>query len=135
MTDDTPAETCIQLEAEPASAGEVRRFVAATLGSWGRSELSDRAALVVGELVTNAILHGLGPIDVALRLEAGPPTARLSIEVHDRQPRLPVPTARSPDAALAFGRGLHLVEAISVAWGARPTTDGKVVWATVEPPS
>ena len=128
MTEDTTSEVRLQLDAEPASAGEARRFVVATLQAWGCPGLADRGSLVVGELVTNAILHGLGPIDIVLRLHGH----RMSIEVHDREPRLPVPTTRPPDADLSFGRGLHLVEATSVDWGSRPTPTGKVVWADIE---
>lgn len=129
VTDETLSEARIELDAEPASAGEARRFLADATTRWGRPELEDKGSLVVDELVTNAILHGLGPIEVVLRLGEGV----LAIEVHDRQPRMPVPTARPPDAALSFGRGLHLVEACSARWGARPTPGGKCVWAEVAP--
>lgn len=127
VTDRTESHARIQLDAEPPSAGEARRFLAETTESWQRPELSEKGSLVVDELVTNAILHGLGPIDVVLILDDDV----VRIEVHDRNPRMPVPTARPPDAALSFGRGLHLVEACTRRWGARPTTDGKCVWAEV----
>lgn len=129
VTDDTLSEARIQLEAEPPSAGEARRFLEDWAQRWNRPALIETGSLVVDELVTNAILHGLGPIDVVLAIEGDV----LHIEVHDRNPRMPSPTARPPDAALSFGRGLHLVEASSIGWGARPTADGKCVWADVRP--
>lgn len=119
----------MRLGAEPPSAGEARRFLTATVEQWECPELAERGSLVIDELVTNAILHAVGPIDLVLRLDG----SRLLIEVHDREPRLPVPAPRPPDAALSFGRGLHLVEATSVAWGSRPTAEGKVVWAEIGP--
>lgn len=127
VTDDTLSEARIRLEAEPSSAGDARRFLADATERWERPDLAEKGSLVIDELVTNAILHGLGPIDVVLRLDG----SVLHIEVHDRHPRMPAPTARPPDAALSFGRGLHLVEACSIAWGSRPTTEGKCVWADV----
>lgn len=117
----------MRLGAEPSSAGEARRFLTATVERWECPELAERGSLVVDELVTNAILHATGPIDLVLRLDG----SHLVIEVGDREPRLPVPAPRAPEATLSFGRGLHLVEATSVAWGSRPTADGKVVWAEV----
>lgn len=127
VSDSTISEARTQLDAEPASAGEARRFLTATVEGWGKPQLAERGALVIDELTTNAILHALGPIDIVVRLE----DTQLVVEVHDRDPRLPTPTARPPDAALAFGRGLHMVEALSTAWGSRPTEFGKVVWANI----
>jgi serine phosphatase RsbU (regulator of sigma subunit) len=90
----------------------------------GRDDLVDDVALVVTELVTNAVLHGHGctAVDV-LRHPDG-----LRVEVRDRSPLPPV-FGHASDESLT-GRGVRLVAALSVRWGAEAeSTGGKVVWA------
>jgi PAS domain S-box-containing protein len=87
-------------------------------------ELADAAALVVTELVTNALLHGSPPVRV--RLREVPDGVRL--EVADRGAELPVAVRRS--SAAMTGRGLALVEALCRSWGVdADDLAGKVVWA------
>ena len=86
--------------------------------------VADDAALVVTELVTNALLHGGPP--VRLRLSEVPDGVRL--EVADQGAELPVAVRRSSVAMT--GRGLALVDALSRSWGVEPDAQGgKVVWA------
>lgn len=120
-------EASTTLDAEPSSAGQARRFLATNLSAWGLPDLIETGSLVIDELVTNAVLHGLGPIVV--RLVPGP--AEVTIEVHDGQARLPAIDPLPDTADLPFGRGLHLVKASTREWGAQPTENGKVVWAVV----
>lgn len=80
-------------------------------------------ALVVSELVTNAVLHGDG--DITLHVVVGADAVR--IEVADRDPALPGPTYAEADAE--SGRGLLLVSKIASRWGVREEQPGKVVWA------
>ena len=90
----------------------------------GRPDLADDAALVVSELVTNAILHGGGctGIEVVV-LDGG-----LRIEVRDGS-RVPPLLGRPSEESLT-GRGLRLVARLSEHWGAHAAADeGKVVWA------
>ncbi len=78
---------------------------------------NEEAMLVVGELVTNAVLHGTPPIS----LSATPHANGLRVGVRDRRPDL------GPDAP--DSRGLQLVEALALQWGVDSLSDGKVVWA------
>jgi anti-sigma regulatory factor (Ser/Thr protein kinase) len=48
------------LDCSRESAREAREFTRRTLDSWGVPELLDDLALVVSELVTNAVCHGVG---------------------------------------------------------------------------
>lgn len=84
--------------------------------------LTDRAALLVSELVTNAILHGRGRPQVTIDLS--PEVVRVS--VGDDSPTLP----RRPEIATdsTSGRGLAMVEAFADAWGVEPDGEGKRVW-------
>lgn len=83
----------------------------------------DDVALVVSELVTNAVVHGEG--DITLDVAVDDDSVR--VEVADREPHLP----DQPNAALdaESGRGLLLVSRVATQWGVRRTSPGKVVWA------
>lgn len=111
--------------AHPRSAGEARRFVADALRSWGRDSLVESAALLVSELVTNALLHARTDIDVVLRVEPD----RLRVEVHDLNAALPRPRRYSLEAST--GRGLHLLETVATDWGVQATSTGKAMWFTI----
>ncbi|MET8850779.1 ATP-binding protein [Amycolatopsis sp. NPDC004625] len=77
--------------------------------------------LVVDELVSNAYRHATTPRS----LRVGRSRENVLIEVGDRDP---VTEAVRPRA---FGYGLRLVSQLSVDWGVRADSDGKVVWALV----
>ncbi|MGE7384063.1 ATP-binding protein [Streptomyces sp. NPDC004126] len=116
----------VELQALPARIGQVRRIISAQLRHWQLDPLIDRAALGVTELLSNVHRHAqpdkVCTVEIELRL------GRLTVSVHDSDPRLPV--RRIADDLETCGRGLALVEAVSEAWGARSRPDGpgKVVW-------
>ncbi|WSK91903.1 SpoIIE family protein phosphatase [Streptomyces sp. NBC_01278] len=110
----------------PNAVQHARRFAARTLRSWGVQEELDVALLVVSELVTNAIAHTQGEVRLDLTLSAD----RLRIAVNDASPRSPVKPA-AVDWSATGGRGLLIVEATTVSWGAVPLSSGKQVWAEV----
>ncbi len=103
-----------------------RRFAAAPALAWG----VDPSALetVVGELAANAFAHARTAFTVTLRC---PEESVLSIEVTDGSLAMPMHAHASPESL--GGRGLVMVDALSVAWGARATAGGKVVWAELRP--
>ncbi|MFP5319851.1 MAG: SpoIIE family protein phosphatase [Acidimicrobiia bacterium] len=105
--------------------GRSRRDAVSRCAELGRPDLADDAALVMGELVTNALLHGGGCTGVGL--EAIPEGVR--IEVRDGS-RLPPMLGRPTEGSLT-GRGLRLVDSVSARWGADAEPAGKVVWAEV----
>ncbi|WP_084219765.1 SpoIIE family protein phosphatase [Spirillospora albida] len=118
-----------ELPAEPAAVRRARGLVRARLAAWGLDDLADTAALVVSELVTNAIAHAGGRVRVRLVRDGS-----LVCEVFDTadgRPRM------RPDDAAAMaesGRGLHVVRRLSRRWGVRRTADGKVVWCELDLP-
>jgi anti-sigma regulatory factor (Ser/Thr protein kinase) len=91
----------------------------------GRTDLTTDVALVVTELVTNAVLHGGGCSSVDISLAA----AGVRVEVGDRSRVPPVVSHEAPDSLT--GRGVRLVKAVAARWGAESRPDGKVVWAEV----
>jgi hypothetical protein len=60
----------------------------------------------------------------------------LRLSVRDGDPRLPylrdpAPGVAGGDQHDGGGQGLRIVDAAATAWGAMPTHDGKLVWATL----
>ncbi|GGT22657.1 hypothetical protein GCM10010254_48840 [Streptomyces chromofuscus] len=107
----------------PEAVRHARRFTRRTLRAWGVTAPFDAVLLVVSELVTNALVHTDGPV----RLDFTLVDSRLRVAVADTSPRTPIkPTSIGWEAT--GGRGLLLVEAMSVAWGAVPVSGGKQVW-------
>jgi hypothetical protein len=82
--------------------------------------------LLIGELVTNAVVHGHGP--VGLRVTLDETDGILRCEVTDASPQLPRPGPASDDAE--SGRGLMLVAALAASHGWQPAAAGKTVWFT-----
>jgi anti-sigma regulatory factor (Ser/Thr protein kinase) len=107
----------------PSSVSAARHHTARTLSRWNLEYLADAAQTVVSELVTNAIVHGAGPVTVRLRANH----ERLIIEVQDALPAPPEPRQPEPDDE--GGRGLEIVSLLSHCWGYYAERHGKVVWA------
>ncbi|MFJ4963072.1 hypothetical protein EES43_17685 [Streptomyces sp. ADI96-02] len=119
-------EFVVQLSATRRGARLARLLATEQLRSWGLP--SEDAGLVIAELATNAALHGHVPgRDFRILLRVYGDTLR--IEVSDAR-GADVPLRRAPSADAESGRGLLLVEALSVRWG---TEHGpfprKTVWA------
>ncbi len=91
----------------------------------GQEDLADDGALVLSELVSNAVLHGGGCTGIEIEAVDG----GLRIEVRDAS-RVPPILGRPSEESLT-GRGLRLVASIAAAWGADGEAGGKVVWAEV----
>jgi anti-sigma regulatory factor (Ser/Thr protein kinase) len=102
----------------------------ATLVRWSLGEFYEDAAVVVSELVTNAIRYGLRPgARNPLRLVLVRYDHQLVCMVTD--PADTAPRLQEPDWIAETGRGLHIIEAMSRAWGWIPLLDGgKAVWAS-----
>lgn len=100
-----------------------RRLVAATLleAAIADPDVVDVAQLAVTELVTNAIEHATGPVEVLVRVDA-----IVHVAVRDGSPDPPV--ARETGWEDERGRGLAIVDAIAARWGATPDGVGKWVW-------
>jgi anti-sigma regulatory factor (Ser/Thr protein kinase) len=117
------------LEPNPASASAARHFVAANLEGRADPNVVDTGVLLVSELVTNAVLHALSEIELAVIVRGD--TVR--IEVVDHSSVLPARKDYSEEAGT--GRGLLLVEAMASAWGSELRDGGKVVWVEVVAPA
>jgi anti-sigma regulatory factor (Ser/Thr protein kinase) len=110
----------------PQAVGHARRFTRRILRAWGVTQEIDTVLLAVSELVTNALVHTDGRVRLDLTLIEN----RLRIAVADSSPRAPIkPTSIGWEAT--GGRGILLVEAVSLAWGTLPVSGGKQVWAEI----
>lgn len=120
----TPPRTLV-LPDDARSVRRVRAFFDDTYCKRHNARVHEEAALLVSELVANAVRHGLPPITVQLRC-VGADT--LEVRVHDNNPAVPV-VRRMEDADAQGGRGMALVNLLSDAWGVDEIPeDGKTVW-------
>jgi hypothetical protein len=149
----------IELPPEPLSAHRARHFLAETCRRWELDDLRDDLLLAVSELVTNSVIHARTPIAVRAAVTSGhveigvldhdlqAPIVRAGRddllrdldEISERLPSFQDSDPRHPSTwvgdagSVAAGRGLHLLSAVSEAWGVA-TTHGtrpaKEVWFT-----
>ncbi|MET9404847.1 SpoIIE family protein phosphatase [Streptomyces sp. NPDC002935] len=131
------------LPGTPLAPGAARRFLHDTLVSWAElalpgaeiidERLTDDAAVVVSELVTNAVVHAGTDVELLCRLESpadGPP-GPLVVEVSDHHPSRAIreDSGEPPYGTPEYGRGLRLVAALSEAWGITYRPGVKTVWS------
>jgi anti-sigma regulatory factor (Ser/Thr protein kinase) len=117
-------DASLHLPADPTSAARARRFIgefctAAQLPT----EVCQTAALLVSELVTNAVVHGR----TSATIEVHRPAQTLRVAVRDDNPDLP-PVGSTPDLTSESGRGLLIVSRLSRRWGVERVGPGKAVW-------
>ncbi|MFE1263565.1 ATP-binding protein [Streptomyces albogriseolus] len=117
-----------ELAAHPGSAAQARRLARARLTGWSVCEdTCDTAALVVSELVTNAIVHTASS-RVVCELHDGDDLLRIAVRDEGCAPGRPrANTRQQPEEE--HGRGLLLVDALCHAWGAHEHGPGLLVWA------
>jgi anti-sigma regulatory factor (Ser/Thr protein kinase) len=119
--------------AESRSVRAARDFTIATLHRWGAADRSEDIAIVVSELLTNALRHALpGPGGTPrrwpLRLGLLQPGPCVLCAVADPSQQPPMP--KEPSYLAETGRGLHVIGALADTWGyTTPSDTGKVVWA------
>jgi len=112
------------MEFEPESYSVVlaKRFVSATLASWGLEHLESDVRLLTCELASNAIVHAATRFRVTIELGS----SELRVDVLDESPILP--TEPDVDTSARSGRGLMIVDAVADRHGVRLVAGGKTVW-------
>jgi anti-sigma regulatory factor (Ser/Thr protein kinase) len=104
-----------------------RRLIRELLNAWNVVDVdaTETAALVASELVTNAILRSGGTVHLAVQMTAE--RLQVSVTDHDSAP----PAAQESGPLSSNGRGVAVVEALSLRWGVDSTSGGTRVWVDV----
>lgn len=100
-----------ELPRSPASIRAARQLVNAHTASLGVRRRED-AALLASELVTNALVHGIGSISLRIDVD----TQGVRVEVSDQGN---VALAPSPTPGAHDGWGLRIVDELADDWGVR----------------
>lgn len=103
---------------------EARRFIGERLDAWGVTDVNGRIVLAVSELTTNAVVHGSGPIGVAMAVTSD----RVRVTVTDNGSGTPAPHRPHPGNGEAGGWGLQLVDTIADDWGTERRGGRTIVW-------
>ncbi|MGD6751959.1 ATP-binding protein [Streptomyces sp. BH105] len=110
----------------PSAVANMRDSTAVFLRRNGLSgRLASSVVLVVSELVTNAIKHGHGEVELEIRFASG----TISVSVTDENPAPAVLKQAGPDDT--SGRGMALVDAYSDKWG----SSGEETWCEFRLPA
>jgi anti-anti-sigma factor len=119
----------LALDPVPAAAAASRAFVGEVCGRWGLQGMAGSAALLAGELVTNAVVHAHTALELRVELR-GP---RLHVAVKDQDPNLRRLLAAKDGTKR--GLGLLIVDRVATTWGVRQNrTGGKTVWSALDLP-
>ena len=116
---------CARALATPAQA---RSWIADNIASLLTEQALESTQLVASELVTNAIDHAEGEIELSVAVLDG---IGVRIEVADGSPDRTAAITEPPDPDGVAGHGLRLVESFSEGWGCRAGENRKFVWAVI----
>lgn len=117
-----------KLPPRPSSAGVARELVSWQLRDWQVDSLCEDAALIITELVANAIRYARTEVEIRVQ----PITDGVRLEVSDGSTLTLRP--RQAQETDETGRGLALVSALAARHGVDAHEHGKCVWAEVVSP-
>jgi len=121
-----PLDADAQLPHRVDSVPAARAFLTQLLHGWEvADEVIDDASLLTTELMSNAVEHGSGVVDLEIAVQDG----LLHIGVHDDSVELPT-QHDAASTSLEGGRGIWLVQSIARDWGSDSSNrePGKTVW-------
>jgi anti-sigma regulatory factor (Ser/Thr protein kinase) len=102
------------------SARAARQFVLGELASRADDTMRADAAIVIGELAANAVLHAGTPFTVTVSFL--PDVMRIAV-------RDTAPLSDPASLAVRAGHGLDAVAQLAARWAVDPLPDGKAIWA------
>ncbi|MEU0694544.1 ATP-binding protein [Streptomyces niveus] len=110
------------------SAVLARSLVRTALDTWGLDHLTDAAALIVTELVSNSVNH---THTRTIQVTVSRP-GKLFVRVAVADDSKSIPTIRvQADHHEEAGRGLAIIEALTWRWGTDLLPAGKRVWGDI----
>ena len=122
-----PRTAELRVEPHPRASRSARDFVSRTCLDWQRPHVIGSAVLVVSELVTNGLNHAGTNMDITLSTFGD----RVRLAVHDGADE--PPRVLPAGDRHGRGRGMHVVEGFSRAWGSLPGPQGgKAVWVVLD---
>lgn len=125
------------LAPHPRSVGRARRQASLALMRWGLARLVDTVAIVLSELVTNAVQaveswsDGEFSPPATIRVRITPVPGGVRLRVFDPVPKA-VLDLQIPDDDDESGRGLFIVAAMCADWGVVECGTGKCFWGVVK---
>jgi ABC-type transporter Mla MlaB component len=117
------------LEPVIGTARRSRELVTEACVRWDLPDLAGPACIVVTEMVNNVIAHAKTSMTVMLARHG----ERMSVAVRDQSTHVPHFTGAPVPVTSYGGRGLLLIDSVARSWGSLVLTDGKVVWAVLDP--
>ncbi|MFF7124237.1 ATP-binding protein [Streptomyces sp. NPDC008240] len=123
---ESPRLGAMTLHPTAESVPRARRWFHKFIAPYNPACSVDDCALMISELVTNAIVYGRADDPWVVRVEWYREGTSLRVEVHN--PGFPANVRlRKPDANDAHGRGLFLVDSIADSWHSGPSRFGGTV--------
>jgi len=111
----------VRLPSDPAAGAAARRVLRTRFGHVVTGDTLDDVLLVVSELVSNAVLHGTGDIELRVAYDG----RRVTGDVVDQGAGFVRPTHRRAHDHIG-GNGLHIVDRVASVWGIHD--DAAHVW-------
>ena len=110
-----------------------RRLVSDLIGAGICGAAITDAALVLSELLSNALRHATPLPGSGLRVAWSQQAGSVRVSVSDGGAQT-LPELGEPNPSTTGGRGLRIVDRLSRSWGARSDDESTTVWAEVPVP-
>jgi anti-sigma regulatory factor (Ser/Thr protein kinase) len=117
----------IDLKVGVEAAGLARRALAENAPALPQT-VQDDIALLMTEIVSNAVIHGDAADDTPLELEFRRWDGRVRIDLFHPGSAFEPPESRPSNGDSNGGWGLFLVDRIAERWGVQPDPSGTRVW-------
>jgi len=124
----------LELARDVSAPRAARVFVSRTLAEWGHgAKAIERFKLLVSELVSNAVLHGSGAIEISVIERDYSDDGAGLVRIEVRNDGHGTPTMRHAHRDDLSGRGLRLIDELSHRWGSHARDGHTVVWFEGDP--